>query len=197
MNEWNLQSRAHACQACAKNFTDKEPLHTLLFDDRGEFRRLDICEGCWKTQFSQGGNERKNFISYWHGLYEMPPAAPPDAIKKETAETLLRKLIEQNDPAHGPACFILAIMLERKRMLKVKEQLSRDGKRIFIYEHPKSGDLFTITDPNLQLDQLDEVQRDVAQLLEHGLNPPAPADALAPAETSSEPAAEIISAATS
>ena len=66
-------------------------------------------------------------------------------------------------------------MLERKRILKVKEQIKRDGKRIFIYEQPKTGDIFTIADPDFRLDQLEAVQRDVAQLLEHGLNPPAPA----------------------
>jgi hypothetical protein len=64
-------------------------------------------------------------------------------------------------------------MLERKRVLKVKEEVVRDGKRVFIYEQPKTGDVFTITDPALRLDQLEEVQRDVAALLEHGLNPPA------------------------
>ncbi|MDB6108857.1 MAG: hypothetical protein JWR69_607, partial [Pedosphaera sp.] len=48
----------------------------------------------------------------------------------------------------------------------------REGRRVFVYEHPKSGDIFTIVDPDLQLNQLEEVQRDVANLLEHGLNPP-------------------------
>jgi hypothetical protein len=96
-----------------------------------------------------------------------------DAIQKETAETLLRKLIEQNDPQHAAAAYILAVMLERKRLLKVKEQLKRDGQRLFVYEHPKTGDIFTIADPDLHLDQLEQVQQDVANLLEHGLNPPA------------------------
>ena len=96
-----------------------------------------------------------------------------DAIQKDTAETLLRKLIEQNDPRYAPAGYILAVMLERKRIFKVKEQIMRDGQRVFIYEQPKTGDIFTIADPDLQLNQLEEVQRDVAQLLEHGLNPPA------------------------
>ena len=86
---------------------------------------------------------------------------------------MLRKLVELNNPKHGAACFILAVMLERKRILKVKEQVQRDARRLFIYEHPATGDVFTITDPNLRLDQLDEVQRDVAQLLEHGLSAPA------------------------
>ena len=85
----------------------------------------------------------------------------------------MRKLIEQNEPSHAPAAYILAVMLERKRLLKVKEQIVRDGRRVFVYEQPKTGDIFTIADPDLHLNQLEEVQRDVARLLEQGLNPPA------------------------
>jgi hypothetical protein len=47
---------------------------------------------------------------------------------------------------------------------------------VFVYEQPRTGDIFTIIDPNLQLNQLQSVQHDVAALLEHGFNPP-PADA--------------------
>src|SRR5262245_37091170 len=118
MNEWNIQSRAHVCQSCEKGFADKQPYFTLLFDQRHEFTRLDVCEPCWKNKYSEGGSEQKNLISRWQGVYEAPPPAPPEAIQKETAETLLRKLIELNDPKHGAACFILAVMLERKRLLK-------------------------------------------------------------------------------
>lgn len=179
ITDWNIQSRAHACQACGKAFEDKQAYHTLLFDQRQQYQRMDVCEPCWQVQFSQGGKDRKGFISYWQGIYEAPPPAPPDPIQKDTAETLLRKLIERNDPHYASASYILAVMLERKRLLKIKEQIHHEGQRIFVYEHPKSGDLFTIPDPNLQLDQLDQVQHDVADLLEHGLNPPTDA-ALAP-----------------
>ena len=171
MNEWNIQSRATACEACHQPFTDKQPLHTLLSDERSELRRMDICQNCWQTQFSEGARDRKGFISHWQTVF-LAPAPVVEAIQKDTAETLLRKLIEQNDPHHAPAGYILAVMLERKRILKVKEQLVREGQRVFVYEHPKTGDVFTIADPNLRLDQLEQVQRDVAQLLEHGLNPP-------------------------
>lgn len=197
MNEWNIQSRAHACEACGKAFADQESYHTLLFDEKQDFRRSDVCVGCWQRQFSDGARERKGFVSYWQGIY-IAPKPTPDAIQKDTAESLLRKLILQDDPRHIPAGYILAVMLERKRLLKVKEQFVRDGRRVFIYEHPASGDLFTIIDPALQLNQLEQVQRDVAELLEHGLNPPAPATVDAAAPTSeafpavpAAPAAEI------
>lgn len=186
MNEWNIQSRAHACEACARPFADKQPYHTLLYDENAEhLRRMDVCDACWQSQFSDGARERKGFVSHWQGIYEAPPAEAPEAIQKETAETLLRKLIEQNDPHFAPAAYILAVMLERKRLLRVKEQFKREGQRIFVYEQPKTGDVFTIADPDLHLNQLEAVQRDVAQLLEHGLNPP-PAPPADPATAAAE-----------
>ena len=173
MNEWNIQSRAHACEACGHPFADQQPYHTLLLDELPALRRSDVCEPCWQKQFAGDATSRSGFISHWQGIFEVPPPVV-DAIQKETAETVLRKLIKQNDPRYTPAAYILAVMLERKRILKVKEQAVRAGQRIFIYEQPKTGDIFTIADPNLRLDQLEEVQRDVAMLLEQGLNPTAP-----------------------
>lgn len=200
MIEWNIQPRAHACQACRKSFVDKQPYHTLLFDHKRDYERLDICERCWESQYSQGATDRKGYVSFWQGTYTVPPAAAPDPIRKETAETLLRKLIEQNEPNHAAARYILAVMLERKRLFKVKAQLAQEDQRVFVYEHAKTGELFQVPDPKLQLDQLEDVQRDVARLLEHGPNPPAHAqpavapeagmDSAAPPEAASaEPAA--------
>jgi hypothetical protein len=183
IQDWNIQSRAHSCQACGKGFTDKQPYHTVLSDHKQILERIDICTACWQTQYSQGANDRKGFISYWQGIYEAPPPPAPEAMQKENAETLLRKLMELNDPKYSAASFILAVMLERKRILKVQEQITREGRRIFVYEHPKSGDLFTIPDPDLQLDQLDQIQAQVAQLMEHGLEAP-------PVDTSQGAAAE-------
>jgi hypothetical protein len=173
---------------CGRPFADKESYHTLLVDEKSEFRRSDVCATCWPTKFLDAQSQ-PGLISHWQGVYEAPPPVT-EAIQKDTAETLLRKIIEQNDPQHAPAGYILAVMLERKRILKVKEQVVRDGQRIFIYEQPKTGDVFTIADPNLRLDQLELVQRDVAALLEHGLNPPAPEavdSANAPAQPEAAP----------
>src|SRR4051812_20381537 len=193
MNEWKIQSRAHACEACGKAFADKETYHTLLFDEKADFRRSDICQACWQKQYSEGASDRKGFVSYWHGMYETPPM-PTDAIQKETAESLLRKLIELNDPRFIAAAYILAVILERKRLLKIKEQIIRNGQRVFVYEQPKTGDVFTIIDPNLQLNQLEAVQREVGDLLEHGFGVVAPVGA---EPTAAEPEAAPAGAARS
>ena len=130
---------------------------------------MDLCEACWAREHDEGMADRKGFISHWQGTYVAPPPVPPDAIQKATAEGLLRKLLETGEERWREASYILAVMLERKRILKVKEQIKEEGGRVFVYEQPKSGDLFTIPDPNLKMEELEQVQIEVAALLEHGL----------------------------
>ncbi|MBU6400323.1 MAG: hypothetical protein KGS61_08390 [Verrucomicrobia bacterium] len=172
MIDWNIQSRSAACQACNRPFADRQPFHTLLFDQKSAYQRLDVCEPCWTAQFSQGASDRKGFVSHWQSEFAAPPPAPPEPIQKETAETLLRKLVALNDPNYAAAGYVLAVMLERKRVFKAKGQIQPDNRRHLIYEHARTGEVFTVPDPELRLSQLDAVQRDVARLLEHGLNPP-------------------------
>jgi hypothetical protein len=185
MIEWNIQTRSRACQACHKSFVDKDIYYTLLLDQRGGLERFDVCEDCWKSQYSQGVNHRKGFISFWQGAFAAPVPPPPEPIQKENAESLLRQITEQNDPQFAAVAFILAAMLERKRLLKVKATTTQDGQRITVYEHIKTGEVLTIPDPKLQLNQLESVQHQVAQLLQHGLNPPV-APAAAPAANPAE-----------
>ena len=84
MNEWNIQGRAHACEACAQPFADKQPYHTLLLDEVPELRRSDVCEPCWQKNFSAAASQQKGFISHWQGVYEAPPAAPVDSCAVRT-----------------------------------------------------------------------------------------------------------------
>jgi hypothetical protein len=198
MIDWKIQSRARVCQACARPFAEKQPYYTLLLDKRNTLERLDVCAACWEAQYAGGAHDRKGFLSFWQGVFNAPTPPPAEAIRKESAETLLRKLVQSGDPAHGPACFILAVMLERKRILRVKAQTTLDGRRQIVYEHPREGDLFQITDPNLQLQQLEAVQRQVADLLEHGLpdaieNPPEAAVEQTPADAPVDPASDATS----
>jgi hypothetical protein len=57
-------------------------------------------------------------------------------------------------------------MLERKRVLKQVKTESRDGgTRVLIYEQGSTGDVFIVPDPELRLDELENVQNEVAELL--------------------------------
>ena len=169
MQDWNIRSRAHECSECQKGFKDKQSYRTLLFHGEEEFNRVDLCNACWKDHYQDDFKNQEGFLSVWQGTYKAPPPPEPDAIQKANAEQLLHQLVELNDPQFLAASYILAVMLERKRIIKVKDQIQEEDRRVFIYEHPKNGDVFSIPDPGLKLTELAEVQKQVADLMEHGL----------------------------
>lgn len=169
MQDWNIRARGHECDECHKGFEDQQSYRTLLFHGAEDYERRDLCNECWEQKHREDFKKRDGFLSVWLGTYKSPPPPAPDAIQKDTAESLLRKLVELNDPQYLAASYILAVMLERKRIIKVKDQVHEDGRRIFIYEHPKTGDVFSIPDPALKLNELAVVQTQVADLMENGL----------------------------
>ena len=163
MTEWDIQSRADSCTNCQKAFVDEETYHTLLRMEASGYQRRDLCGPCYANA------PRDGVLSYWQGEYKVPAPPAPEPIHKETAETLLRKLVESSDPAHAAARYILAVMLERKRILKHRDTVrEQNGDELLVYEHAATGESFTIPDPHLRLDQLAQVQEEIAAVLHPG-----------------------------
>jgi hypothetical protein len=160
-NEWPIKHRAETCAVTQKQFVAGEPFYTLLFRETDGFRREDLSEEAWSKR-----NENIRPFSFWRSRYEPPPATT-EPIAKESAEDLLRRLLAEKKAEHANACYVLAVMLERKRVLKQIKTESNDGDRILIYEHGKSGDVFIVPDPQLRLDEIEKVQEEVAHLLQN------------------------------
>jgi len=161
--EWSIQSRNNRCAVTGVEFQDGDYFYTLLFEDGASLRREDISEAAWKER-----NENQQPYSFWRSKYEAPPPAAPEAIEKHTAEDLLRRYMEETSPQHAAARYLLAAMLERKRLLKEVESKKTESGITRIYEHTKTGEVFVIPDPQLRLDQIEQVQAEVSSLLGPG-----------------------------
>lgn len=181
--DWVIKSRAHTCAISGEPFADGATIYSVLSRGAEGFERADISEARWKDA------PRDQVVSFWRTVYQAPPPPAQEPLKKETVETLLRQYMSREDYSRINVVFILAVMLERKRVLIERDvQRKDDGAKLRIYEHRQTGEIFTIPDPELRLDQLEEVQKDVNELL--GIGPSAkPSDAPPPAETPGGPAA--------
>jgi hypothetical protein len=161
-NIWSLQSRADRCSATGQVFADGEYFYTLLFEEGESYRREDLSEAAFRDRPADAPQP----YSFWRSKFEVPPPPAPEALGKQTAEELLRRYMEEATPQYANARYILALMLERKRLLKEVEVKRGEGGRLTrIYEHAKTGEVFVIPDPGLRLDQLGDVQTEVAAML--------------------------------
>jgi hypothetical protein len=159
-NDWPIKHRADACARTQRPFQAGEQFYTLLFREGDSFRREDLCEEAWTQR-----NENIQPFSFWKSRYEPPPPAPPEPLAKESAEELLRRLLAENNPANANAVYVLAVMLERKRVLKQVKAEEAADRPVVIYEHAKTGDVFIVPDARLRLDELQHVQQEVSELL--------------------------------
>lgn len=161
-SDWPIKHRADTCARTGRAFDPGEQFYTLLFREGEGYRREDLSEEAWTQR-----NENIRPFSFWKTRYEPPPAAPPEPLAKENAEDLLRRLLAQNDPANANCCYVLAVMLERKRVLKPIKTEKSDDRPVLVYEHGKTGDVFIVPDVRLRLDEIEHVQNEVSQLLKH------------------------------
>ena len=164
---WNIRSRAHHCALSNRPFEEGEKHYTAIYFDTksGEFTRRDIAVEAWAQELT----ERTPF-SHWKTIYEKTVTeAKPEITPKESALSLLQRLIEEDNAHTENARYILAAMLERKRILSPTATKENDeGHKLLFYENKKTGDVFVIRDPELRLDELASVQEEVATLLGFG-----------------------------
>jgi hypothetical protein len=172
---WHIRSRARLCSLSGEPFAEGETIITALFPDpeSSGYLRKDFSIASWE---SRGENDEAAF-SFWRSIYEAPVHdEKEDPMKKEDPETLLRRLVEEDEEHTENARYILAVMLERQKLLRETDSQPLPSGILRVYEHRKTGEAFLVRDPNIPLDEVEKVQEDVIALLENGGRPPEPAE---------------------
>jgi hypothetical protein len=165
--EWNIQARALQCAASGRPFAKGERVFSALYWREGQYVRVDLGAEAWRAR-----NDNIEPVSAWQTDFVPPPPPEPETLRKDDAESLLRRLVSDHAPGTRNACYILALMLERKKALRQIERQRRAGASILVYEHLPSGEVWLIEDPGLKLGELSAVQDEVAHLLGAADSPP-------------------------
>lgn len=163
-HDWNIRPRSRVCAICGKEFEAGEDCLSALFETSGGFERQDFCPACFPKR-----EENDSPFSIWQGAIapsQKVSSEKAEPIKKETAETLLRRLLELDNPENIGAVYVLAVMLERKKVLVERAtKLRPEGGILRVYEQKSTGDTFLIIDPQLRLNEIGALQSKVMELL--------------------------------
>ena len=160
--EWNIRSRGHVCSFCQKPLVDKAPVVSALKESADGYERFDCHPECWKSVPRDW-----EAFSQWDGVYFAPvKEEKKEPLKKEDAGELLRRLVTLDDPAMKNVVYVLAVMLERSKILVERDTKPQDDGTIRrVYEDRKNGDTFVILDPRIRLENIAAVQQQVVSLL--------------------------------
>lgn len=170
--DWDIKSPGAVCCSTQRGFEDQEQVMSRLVYNEEGYQREDYGMDQWNDALQETA------LSYWKSVYRAPAEKEPEPFGLNDAEGLLRNLMEGDRSEHLNTIFVLAAMLERKRILVEREvQHPEEGHKVRVFEHKKSGDTFIVIDPQLHLDELEAVQMDIAIAL--GWKPPKSEEELA------------------
>lgn len=161
---WHVRNRSRECSITQIPFTEGQPIVTALFPDpeSSGYLRKDFCETAW----AERSNEEEVPFSYWKTKYQA--ATNQDAqpvVTKQSAEELLKHLVEEDQEHTENTRYILAVMLERQKILRETDTQPTNSGILRIYEHRKTGEVFIVKDPNIPLDEVEKIQMEVMELL--------------------------------
>ena len=165
IQDWKIRSTTARCELTEEPFVDEQPFYTCIFEDPESdgFIRRDYSVSSWEQIRDELDPPP---FSFWRSTYKAPAPEPEEeTIKDTSAEGMLRRFIEEDDPRTENARFILALMLERKRTLVPTDVKETETRRLLFYEHEETRDVFIVADPGLRLDEIEKVQEEVASLL--------------------------------
>ncbi len=163
-DSWHIKSRAHHCSVTEKPFTEGEAFYTALLPDAESdgYLRLDFSQAAWDAR----AEESEQPFSFWRTVYRPPEVeSKVEIVDRDDPEALLTSLIEQDEAHTENTRYILAVMLERKKILiETDSQKTRTGL-LRIYQHRYSGEIFIVKDPQISLNQVIPLQEEVQKLL--------------------------------
>ncbi len=165
IQDWKIRSTHARCELTGEAFADGQEFFTCIFEDAASdgFLRRDYSAGSWRKV-------RKTLdpapYSFWKSTYKAPVQQAEDKAGTEASiEGMLRRFIEEDDPATENARYILALMLERNKTLVPVDTKETETRTLLFYEHADNGDVFIVADPGLRLDEIESVQREVSEQL--------------------------------
>lgn len=146
---------------------------TALYPDpeSSGYLRRDFCLDAWQQLPAEAAAP----FSCWKTTYSGPTSdQQPDPLEKLSPEELLNRLIEEDQEHTENTRYILAVMLERQKILRETDNQRTPNGILRVYEHRKTGEVYLIRDPNIPLADIEHIQNEVFILLENNGRMPAP-----------------------
>ena len=155
--DWKIASGRKECRGCGRQFKEGESLYSVLYEFEDELQRADFCTECW-----EGSDERA--FSFWRTCVpvksEPHPLPPSEALLE-----LFRRMAKSTDARRDQFRYVLALLLLRKRLLKLVRKERDAGGEVFVLEDRGADEEVTVSAPRISESEVRAVSEELGRLL--------------------------------
>ena len=170
--KWELEKGAGACASCGREFAPGDARLSGLYAEEGALRRRDYCAGCWDKRTPAE-------FSFWRTVVPEPEEVEDKRrsraklIDADTLFDILRDTPDSTDPQKTRFRFVIALMLMRRRKLKlvsIGRRKAPDGsgvRDVLVLKRTGRGQkqTFDVADVKMSEEEMVSAQDEVGALL--------------------------------
>jgi hypothetical protein len=158
MIDYQIQASTRRCTVTGRELTPGERYYSVLIDEGSTLTRRDYSLAAWQ-------GPPPGAFSFWQGRLPAGngPRRPP--IDDEILMECFGRLEGELEPARVSFRFVLALLLVRRKRLRLEDVRQEGGQEILTVRDTRGGARHQVIDPGLPDDELEAVQDEVFQLL--------------------------------
>ena len=158
MSDWSIKRGEFKCDKCSREFGEDEEHFSALYDENRQFVRRDFCLQCWNNR------EEGEMFSFWKTRV---PAQEEERkiVDDEIVMNFFQRLRGETDPMKVNFRYVLALLLMRKKVLKLEDIRYDDkGEALVLKQKGEDGEV-VVYNPQLTEEQIEQVTEQVGQIL--------------------------------
>lgn len=159
----HIPRRHQKCQEAGEKIEAGMDYHSVLYEEGEEnYRRTDFCPKCWESIDREA--ILKDACTHWKSA--VPEKPSEDERTRNRIERALELLKEGIEGGEHEKNMILAMFLQRKKVLHFRQELEReDGSTYLLYEVSGTEEMLPV--PKVSITSIDttKVQEDIVRAL--------------------------------
>jgi hypothetical protein len=158
MLDYQIQPNTRRCSATGRDLKPGERYFSVLLDEEGRFVRRDYSVEAWQ-------GPPTGAFSFWVGRIPSGETKKRPPIDDELLLDCFTRLDGETESGRVNFRFVLALLLMRRRRLKLEGSVVEEGDEVLVMRCTRSGAEHRVVNPQLTDEQIAEVQEEVFQTL--------------------------------
>ena len=157
---WKVTRRGGVCSACEREFAVATDVVSALYDEGDSFSRRDWCRPCF-----DGPDRGRDPFSWW--ATEVPePQELKAAFDLGVAREFLVRLLREDAPERESLRYLLALMLMRKRGVKLVEQYTDSRGEVMTFTVPPHEEEHEVVCADIDEEEADGLRAELDRLFD-------------------------------
>jgi hypothetical protein len=158
MTDYQIQPHTRRCAASGRELKPGDRCYSVLLEEAGKFVRKDYAAEAWAGPPSGA-------FSFWAARLPASEARRRPPVDDDLLLECFGRLEGQDEPARVSFRYVLALLLLRRRRLKLEGEDRDGGREVLRLRCSRTGARHEVVNPGLSDEELAAAQDDVFQAL--------------------------------